>query len=77
MDLTTQLDVWVGAFLTLMIFSFLWKDNVFYKFAEHLFVGVSAAYWMVVGIHTTIIPNLVARLWPSSVRTILPGAQTK
>jgi hypothetical protein len=33
-------SLWVSALLTLMIFSFLYKDNPFYKFAEHLFVGV-------------------------------------
>ena len=32
----------LGAFLTLCIFSFLYRDNVFYKIAEHLVVGVSA-----------------------------------
>ena len=74
MSLSTQVEVWIGAFLTLMIFSFLWKDNVFYKFAEHLFVGVSAAYWMVVGIHTTILPNLIGRLHPQLVAGIIPGA---
>jgi hypothetical protein len=61
-------ELWLGALLTLMIFSFLYKDNPFYKFAEHLFVGVSAAYWMVIGIWTTLMPNLVARIWPSAVR---------
>ncbi len=34
----------VAAFLTLCIFSFLYKDNPFYKFAEHLLVGVSMGY---------------------------------
>lgn len=74
MELSQQIEVWIGALLTLMIFSFLWKDNVFYKFAEHLFVGVSAAYWMVVGLWSTILPNLIARLWPGLVREIIPGA---
>ena len=37
-----DIGVWVAAVLTLCIFSFLYKDNPFYKFAEHLFVGVSA-----------------------------------
>ncbi len=60
-------ELWIAALLTFMIFSFLYKDNPFYKFAEHLFVGVSAAYWMVIGIWSTLMPNLVARLWPSSV----------
>ena len=37
-------STWVGAFFTLAIFSFLYKDNPFYRFAEHLFVGVSLGY---------------------------------
>ena len=36
--------IWISAILTLAIYSFLYKDNVFYKFAEHLFVGVSVGY---------------------------------
>ena len=74
MHLSSQPEIWIGAFLTLMIFSFLFRDNPLYKFAEHLFVGVSAAYWMVVGIHTTILPNMVARLWPGLIRSVIPGA---
>jgi hypothetical protein len=31
--------------LTLAIFSFLYKDNPFYKLAEHLFIGVSTAWY--------------------------------
>lgn len=36
--------VWIAAILTLFIFSFLYKENPFYRFAEHLLVGVSAGY---------------------------------
>ncbi len=61
-----------GAFLTLSILSFLYKDNPFYKFAEHLFVGVSAAYWMSIGFWTTLIPNLIGRLHPPLVKPFLP-----
>jgi len=39
---------WVGIFLTIAILSFLYGDNPFYKFAEHLFVGVSIGYVVVV-----------------------------
>jgi len=67
------LELWFGAVLTLMIFSFLYKDNPFYKFAEHLFVGVSAAYWMVQGFWNTLMPNLVGQLWPSLVRFAYPS----
>ncbi len=52
----------VAAFLTLAIFSFLYKDNPYYKFAEHLFVGVSAAFWMVQGFWSTLIGNLIPRI---------------
>lgn len=42
------LGVWIAAALTLCIFSFLYKDNPFYKFAEHLFVGIAAGYGIVI-----------------------------
>jgi hypothetical protein len=34
----------IGAALTIWLFSFAFKDNLLYKLAEHLFVGVSAGY---------------------------------
>jgi len=42
------IGIWIAAGFTFCIFSFLYKDNPFYKFAEHLFVGSSAALviWM-------------------------------
>jgi len=55
---------WVAVFLTLGIFSYLYKDNPFYKIAEHVFVGVSAGYWMSMFFWTQIQPNLFGRLWP-------------
>jgi hypothetical protein len=55
---THDLGIWVGALLSLCIFSFLYKDNPFYKFAEHLFVGVSAGYFIALRFWTVIVPNL-------------------
>ncbi len=57
--------VTIAAFLTLSIYSFLYGDNPFYRFAEHLFVGVSAAYWMSLGFWSTIVGNLVPRTHPA------------
>jgi hypothetical protein len=37
-----------AAFLTICIFSFLYRDNPLYRFAEHLTVGVSAGYWIAI-----------------------------
>ena len=55
---------WVAAFLTLAIFSYLYDDNPFYKFAEHVYIGVSAAYWGSIAFWNQIVPNMFGRLWP-------------
>ncbi|HEX9746105.1 MAG TPA: hypothetical protein VGB30_11835 [bacterium] len=34
----------IAGALTLMMYSFLYKDNIFYKFGEHLYVGISVGY---------------------------------
>lgn len=60
--ITHDFGIWVGALLTLFIFSFLYKDNPLYKFAEHLFVGVSAGYYIVLNFWTVIWVNLVRPL---------------
>jgi len=54
MDWGTTISTTVAALLTLAVFSFLYRDNPFYKFAEHLVVGVSAGYWMVILYHQTL-----------------------
>jgi len=41
------LGAWVAAGLTLCMYTFLYKDNPFFKFAEHLYVGVSIGYTIV------------------------------
>lgn len=56
------LGIWVAGFLTVCIFSFLYGDNPFYKFAEHVYVGVSAGYWMCLGYWQTIYPNVIAEI---------------
>ncbi len=62
MDFTTFLWTTLGAFLTLATFSFLYKDNPFYKLAEHLVVGVSAGYFVIIVWHGTMVPNLFQKL---------------
>ncbi|MFZ9880020.1 MAG: hypothetical protein ACO3QC_01275 [Phycisphaerales bacterium] len=70
------LGVWVAAFLTLAIFSFLWRDNPVYKVAESLLVGVSAGYWMVNGFWTALVPKLIAPLAPGFTQSnLLPDLQ--
>ena len=62
MDFGTFLWTTFAAFVTLGTFSFLYKDNPFYKFAEHLVVGVSAGYFVIILWHNGLVPNLFQRL---------------
>lgn len=39
------LGAWLISLFTLCVFSFLYKDNPFYKFAEHVFVGAGTAFF--------------------------------
>ncbi len=73
-DVSRTIGVWVAAIFTLCIFSFLYRDNVFYKIAEAVVVGVSAAYWMVIGFWTVIVPNLLGKLFPAMTQSwAVPG----
>ncbi len=57
------IGTWIAALLTLAIYSFLYKDNPFYKLAENIFVGVSAGYWAVVLWFDYAWPNLFEPLF--------------
>ena len=63
MHLSTSLGVWIAALLTLGILSFLYKDNPAYKLCEHLFVGVSAGYYVVLNYFSVVKPNLLDKLF--------------
>ena len=77
-SLSRTIGIWVAALFTLFIFSFLYRDNPFYKIAESVVVGVSAAYWMVVGFWTTIVPNLLGKLAPEWINSwAMPGLDTE
>ncbi len=54
--------IWLGFFVTIAIFSFLYKDNPFYKIAEQIFVGLSAGYWFVYTFFNVLKPNLIDKL---------------
>jgi hypothetical protein len=74
LSLTRTVALWTAAFFTLAIFSFLFRDNPAYKVAEAVLVGVSAAYWMVVGFWEVLVPNLLGKLSPGIVQAwAMPG----
>lgn len=63
---------WLGIFLTICLLSFLYGDNPFYKLAEHLFVGVSIGYVVVVQLDNNLYVKLERGLgWPDAVPLVL------
>lgn len=64
----------VAAIFTLAIFSFLWKDNPIYKAAESLAVGLSAGYFTVILIQTSLRRTLLDPLFQDGqYLVIIPG----
>ncbi|MFC1959749.1 hypothetical protein ACFLYO_03460 [Chloroflexota bacterium] len=49
---------WIGFVLTLLIFSYLLADNILYRLAIYVFVGVSAAFSAVVAVEGVLLPWL-------------------
>ncbi len=58
-----DIGVWVAALLTLALYSFLYKDNPFYKFAEHLLVGISVGFLIVIAWMDTVVPKIIDPLF--------------
>lgn len=67
-------EMWIVAFFTLALFSFLYKDNPVYKIAEHIFAGLSAGYYVGLIWDTVIIQQLWDPIWQSGkISLIIPG----
>jgi len=56
-------QVLLAGIATIAIFSFLYKENPFYRFFEHLFIGIATAITVMFTIKTT--------LWPQFFRPLL------
>ena len=54
--------VWIAALLTIMVYSYLLGDNPLYRLAEHVFIGSSVAYAVVVVVHGVLDPLLLLPL---------------
>lgn len=61
----TTLGIWLAAFGTLAIYSFLYRDNHIYRAVEQILVGLSVGYLVVVTVKTT--------LWPKVANPVASG----
>lgn len=57
-----MIGVWLAAGLTLMMFSFIYKDNVFFRFGEHLYLGLSIGYYINVQYWQLLYPEVIRRI---------------
>lgn len=53
------ITIWLGAMATLAIFSFLYRENRAYRFAEHILLGLGIGF----GVATTIVDILIPKWW--------------
>lgn len=72
--MTTVELLWntLAALLTLFVFSFLYKDNPFYKFAERLVAGVAAGYWTMLLFHTNFRDKVILTMQNGQWAYIIP-----
>jgi hypothetical protein len=59
MTFIQHFQLWLRAYLILSLFSFLYRDNRFYRLSEHIFAGLSAGYYVGLIWQTVIIQQLV------------------
>lgn len=56
----------IGFFLTLLVFSYLFGDNILFRLAVYVFVGVTSGYVAVLLVDQVLIPRLIAPLMNGS-----------
>ena len=65
--MTDQIGVWVGASLTLLVFSYLLGDTPLFRIAQAIFVGVAIGYAATAAIYLVLLPLLIAPLFTDPV----------
>ena len=61
----------IAAGLTLIMYSFLYRDNPLYKIAENLYVGVAAGYTIIIAWRSYIYPEIYARFFEAPTQEAL------
>jgi hypothetical protein len=56
------IGAWLAGGLTIFIFSFLYKDNPFFKIAEHLYLGAGMGWWFQTYLYSIWIPKVAVPL---------------
>lgn len=62
----------ITALLTIAIYTILAGDNPFYKFAEHLLLGLSIGYSLVITMKSILIPQAITPLTDGGFASVIP-----
>jgi hypothetical protein len=52
------IGTWVAVGLTLMMFSFIYRDNLLFKIGEHLYLGITVGYYVNIQYWQIIVPDV-------------------
>ena len=63
MNISTDPWIWISSILSLAILSFLYKENPFFRAAEHIFLGVANGYLVTFYWHRILMPILFRPLF--------------
>lgn len=58
MSTEVLIGAWIATGLSLFMYSFLYKDNPFFKLGEHIYVGVSVGYGLVITYYEVMVKKL-------------------
>ncbi|MDD5209020.1 MAG: hypothetical protein PHV36_06520 [Elusimicrobiales bacterium] len=64
---------WLAAGLTIFLFSFLYKDNPFFKIAEHLYLGAGMGWLFQVSVTSVWIPKIWEPVSKGELLVIIPS----
>jgi hypothetical protein len=67
------IGAWLATGLTIFIFSFLYKDNPFFKIAEHLYLGAGMGWWFQTYLYSIWIPKVVTPLGHHEWLVLVPA----
>jgi hypothetical protein len=71
--MTDQLGLWIGFVLTLMVFSYLLGDNILYRLAVYVFVGLAAGFVTIVTVESVLLPWIRAALAAGGIDSLILG----
>ncbi len=72
-----SLTIITAGISTLAIFSFLYKENSLYRFFEHLFIGISAAFGLLFTVKNFLYPEVIVPILGLDIYTFPDGSQSK